>query len=241
MVAGVASLCLVVVLTMLLVPELSPFSPRYASGRGEQRQVTLTDGSRMVVNTDSEVKVDFDARERTLDLLRGEAYFEVAKDPARPFVVRAGNATVRAIGTKFSVRRDANETEVVVTEGRVQVLREGAGAPAGSEVGPIDLVPGNHATINPAEPVVRIASVDVTRVTAWTSGNVEFDEDTLAEVIRDVNRYTAKAFVIDDPSLNEIRLTGRFRVGDVESVKSALKHRFDIISVEDGRAIRLSR
>ena len=70
---------------------------------------------------------------------------------------------------------------------------------------------------------------------------MEFDEATLSDVIRDVNRYTTKEFRIDDPSLNEIRLSGRFRVGDVESVKSALKSRFDIVPVEDGNVIRLSR
>ena len=70
---------------------------------------------------------------------------------------------------------------------------------------------------------------------------MEFDEATLADVIRDVNRYTSKEFVIDDPSLNEIRLSGRFRVGDIESVKSALKNRFEIVPFDDGNVIRLSR
>ena len=240
-IAGIASACLVVFVAIALVPELSPFSPRYASGRGEQRQVTLPDGSRMTVNTDSEVRVSFDERERNLDLLRGEAYFEVTKDPARPFVVRAGLAHVRAVGTKFSVRRDVNATEVVVTEGKVQVVREGAASMVGPDSGPIVLTPGDSAKIVAAEPAVQVASIDVARATAWTAGNVEFDEATLADVIRDVNRYTSKEFVIDDPSLNEIRLSGRFRVGDIESVKSALKNRFEIVPFDDGNVIRLSR
>lgn len=235
--SGMVALAVLALTTVLLVPELSPFAPRYAAGRGEQRQVTLADGSRMLVNTDSEVRVRFDQGKRGLELVRGEAFFEVKKDPTRPFVVRAGDAEVRAIGTKFSVRRDADDTEVTVTEGRVQVVRPTGGAAPQT----IDLVPGNHVRLAAAEAPIQVALVDANRATAWTSGNVEFDEETLAEVIRDVNRYTTKQFVLEDASLNEIRVSGRFRVGDAESVKLALRDRFDIIATEQNDVIRLSR
>ncbi len=239
--AGGAVAAVVAILVVLMVPDLTFSSNRYVAGRGEQRQVALADGSRMFVNTDSDVAVHFRENERSIELIRGEAFFEVAKDPARPFVVRAGIAEVRAVGTKFSVRRGATDTEVVVTEGRVQVLRDlGTGA-ADASPAPIELVPGNVVHVSAATPVAQVDVINVARATAWTAGSVEFEEEALADVIRDVNRYTSKEFVIADPALNEIRLTGRFRVGDMESVKFALKDRFDIAVVEDQSQIRLSR
>ena len=231
----------VVALAVLLASDLSALSGRYAAGRGEQRQVVLEDGSRIVVNTDSEVAVRFHEFERSVQLVRGEAFFEVAKDAARPFVVRTGSAEVRAVGTKFSVRRNDSDTEVVVTEGRVRVVREGKSDNQAPAASPIELVPGNLVHVSSTAPTAQIAVVDVARATAWTAGNVEFEEATLAEVIRDVNRYTTKEFVIADPSLAEIRVTGRFRVGDVESVKFALQNRFDIDAAEEKGLIRLSR
>ena len=231
----------VVALAVLLASDLSALSGHYTSGRGEQRQVTLEDGSRIVVNTDSEVAVRFHDFERSVQLVRGEAFFEVAKDAARPFVVRTGSAEVRAVGTKFSVRQNASETEVVVTEGKVRVVREGKSATENIAAPPIELVPGNLARVSATEPTAQVAIVDVARATAWIAGNVEFEEATLAEVIRDVNRYTTREFVIADPSLAEIRLTGRFRVGDVESVKFALRDRFDITATEEDGRIRLYR
>lgn len=231
----------VLALAVLLAPDISTLSGHYAAGRGEQRQVTLEDGSRIVVNTDSEVAVRFHEFERSVQLVRGEAFFEVAKDAARPFVVRTGSAEVRAVGTKFSVRQNASETEVVVTEGKVRVVREGKSATENIAAPPIELVPGNLARVSATEPTAQVAMVDVARATAWTAGNVEFEEATLADVIRDVNRYTTREFVIADPSLAEIRLSGRFRVGDVESVKFALRDRFDISAAEEKGLIRLSR
>src|SRR5260221_262688 len=133
----------VVALAVLLASDLSALSGRYAAGRGEQRQVVLEDGSRIVVNTDSEVAVRFHEFERSVQLVRGEAFFEVAKDAARPFVVRTGRAEVRAVGTKFSVRRNDSDTEVVVTEGRVRVVREGKSDNQTPPASPIQLVPGN--------------------------------------------------------------------------------------------------
>jgi transmembrane sensor len=106
---------------------------------------------------------------------------------------------------------------------------------------PIELEPGNRALVGSAQSAPQVALVDSARANAWTTGNVEFDEATLEEVIRDVNRYTAKEFVIADPDLADIRLTGRFRLGDAESVKFALGHRFNIAATEDKDVIRLSR
>jgi transmembrane sensor len=236
---ALAGAAVVVVLgtVVLMMPNLAPWSNRYVAAKGEMRQVSLDDGSRMLVNTDSEVKVRYGDRERVIDLVRGEAYFEVAKDPARPFIVRTDDARVRAVGTKFTVRYLVSATEVLVTEGRVEVVRD---APASNPTA-VELAPGNRAVVSESQAAPVVAMVDVARATAWTAGKVEFDEATLADVIRDVNRYSTKEFVIADPSLEAIRLTGRFRVGDTDSVRFALSSRFDIVATEDNGLIRLSR
>jgi transmembrane sensor len=212
----------------------------YVSGRGEQRQVGLVDGSRVIVNTESEVRVAFTGRERAVELARGEAFFDVAKDATRPFVVRAGHVEVRAVGTKFTVRRLEGDTQVVVTEGRVQVARADRSRAISAQQ-PVAIDPGHIARIGLSEQPVKVAAIDTVRATAWTTGNVEFEEATLAEVIRDVNRYTPKPFVVQDEELNLIRFTGRFHVGDTEMVKFALRDRFGISADEDDSSVRLFR
>ena len=233
-----AGACAVIIFgTALVTSNLAPWPNHYVAGKGEMRQVSLNDGSRMIVNTDSEVKVRYGDRERVIDLVRGEAYFEVAKDPKRPFIVRTDDARVRAVGTKFTVRYLVRATEVLVAEGRVEVVRD---APE-SNPGTVELMPGHRAVVSESQAALQVAAVDVARATAWTTGKVEFEDATLADVIRDVNRYSTKEFVIADPSLEGIRLTGRFRLGDTDSVKFALSNRFDIVATEDKGLIHLSR
>lgn len=209
---------------------------RYSSAHGEQQRVTLSDGSSIVVNTDSEVKVLYSEDSRIVALPRGEAFFEVARNPARPFIVRTDDLEVRAIGTKFSVRRTDHGTQVVVTEGRVRVSRlDEITAP------PVDLIANTQVNVAAEVPIPAPIAIDAAAATSWTAGMVQFDDVPLAEVLREVNRYTSKAFVIDDPELEHIRLSGRFRVGDMESVRFALANRFDIDVTEDSREIRLTR
>jgi transmembrane sensor len=230
-----AACCAFVVLTVVFWPGRVS-GDRYVAGHGEQRQVTLPDGSRMVVNTDSEVNVRYDAMARRVSLPHGEAFFEVAKHPTRPFIVRAGDTEIQAIGTKFSVRRDGAETEVVVTEGRVRVSREGGRATDVRE-----LSPDHRLQVDLKTATAHIVAVNAARATAWAAGTVEFEDAPLDEVVRELNRYTAKTFIVAEPALSGIRLTGRFRVGDMESVKFALRDRFGISAAEDFKEIRLAR
>lgn len=209
---------------------------RYAAGHGEQQRIALADGSSVVVNTDSEVKVRYDDHVRIVELPRGEAFFEVAKNAARPFIVRTDDLEVRAIGTRFSVRRTDDGTRVVVTEGRVRVSRTGDTKAAAVELG------ANHQVMVAAkEQIPAPVAVDTAAATSWTSGMIQFEDVPLNAVLQEVNRYAPKSFVIADPALRDIRLTGRFRVGDMESVKFALANRFDIGMTEDAREIRLSK
>src|SRR5690606_20513701 len=104
---------------------LSPGGERYASNVGEVRRIALDDGSYMLLNTDSLAVIQFSEARRDVRLEKGEALFEVAKDPQRPFVVNAGDLTVKAVGTAFVVRREDSSVEVTVTEGVVEVARPG--------------------------------------------------------------------------------------------------------------------
>lgn len=209
------------------------------TAHGEQRQLPLADGSRLYVNTDSKLRLAFSSSERRVVIEQGEAFFEVVRDPRRPFVVAAGNSEVRVVGTKFSVHREARRINVVVTEGRVKVRPDAAGKGAQPDT---SLLPGQKLQLDEAGHRMNISTVDAERLTAWRSGVIRFDATPLEEVIADVNRYIPLEFVIDDPRLRTIRLSGNFRIGDTESVRFALRDGFAIESLEqDGRIFLRAR
>lgn len=222
---------------IVLVPGLlTKAGNTYATARGEQRQVALADGSRMAINTDSEVSVRFSGLERRVELDRGEAYFDVAKDAARPFIVRAGTSEVRAVGTRFSVRVLGGLTSVVVVEGLVSV------APTvETGQGRVRLGQGDRAVVSPkpGASAVDVSQVDADRATAWLGGYLDFDDATLSSVVAEVNRYALRPLRIEDESLRTIRLSARFKVGDVEALKFALRDRLGVTALDEGAHIAL--
>jgi transmembrane sensor len=248
--AAAACMALIIASGWWVAPEATRESMRgatvYRTAHGEQRQIALADGSRVFLNSASQVSMRLGNKDRKARLLKGEAYFEVAKDVTRPFLVATDSADIRVVGTKFSVRREALSTTVVVTEGQVDVTprttqrAQIGGSAVATMVATQKLTPGKRIDISP-EVQPRIEAINAERAVAWTSGNIEFDETLLGEVIDEINRYTAKPFVLDDPSLMQLRVTGRFRVGDVESVKFALQDRFRIYAMDNEKDIRLAR
>ncbi|QDX82659.1 hypothetical protein B9N43_16315 [Denitratisoma sp. DHT3] len=233
--AGAA--CLVLALAWLppLREHWSPAPAALVTAHGEQRQVPLRDGTRLHINTDTEVTLDLSGRERRVILGHGEVFFSVAKDPRRPFVVAAGDSEVRVLGTKFSVRRIGGDMVVVVAEGRVAVRPDRAAE--GNAVQ--NLVAGQKLLLDAANHRITVSAVDAERATAWRSGQVYFEAATLEQVVADVNRYTLKQFVIDDATLKSIRLSGNFHIGDTDSVKFVLKRAFAIEASEQGNKILL--
>ncbi|WP_369062095.1 FecR domain-containing protein [Caulobacter sp. 73W] len=190
----------------------------YGTAVGEVREVPLKDGSRLLINTASQVRVDYEAGKRRLRLDAGEAWFEVAKDPKRPFVVASGPVNVTAIGTAFSVRRREAGVEVLVTEGVVSVQpRRRLGAE------PLRVAAGQRVLIDPqgmvAQPRYAVAEID--RALAWRSGQIILEGDTLGEAVAEFNRYNARKIVFDDPALAEERLVGWFRTNEPESFAKA--------------------
>jgi transmembrane sensor len=211
---------------------------RYATPVGGVASLPLEDGSRITLNTDSKVRVIFSNRERHIDLSQGEAFFEVASDANRPFVVRAGASRVIAVGTKFSVRRENDEIQVVVTEGKVRVederLANGnaarvlAATPGTSGPG-IVLAAGGLARASDSNAVVlNQQPAEAEEMLSWRNGYVVFHETPLAQAVAEFNRYSARQIVIRDAAVAAIPLTGKFRATNDEAFVNLLEQAYEI-------------
>jgi transmembrane sensor len=231
---------------------------------GELRSVTLPDGSIVSLNTNSEIHARLSRAGRDIELVRGEARFQVTKDPSRPFVVATAEATVRAVGTIFNVRADAATTEVTVMEGRVEVSggvalgsrstgvsrgtrsvaasgASGGAGTAGGESARIELGAGERAAVTRLGIRPNVGpSVD--RVAAWTERRLVFRGEPLSSVVAEFNRYRVKPLVLDDARLAALEISGVFDSGDPDSLIAYLTT-FETVTVdrlEDG-SVRLSQ
>jgi transmembrane sensor len=213
---GLVAATLAVVL-ILLATLLQPQA--YETKVGAQQIVRLEDGSILRLNTASRVEVRFDRRERRLVLKRGQAFFEVAHDAARPFIVAAGDTRVRALGTKFDVRRMEGEVQVTLAEGRVEVARPKRGQAW-------TLAPNQSITLNGAPPAPRPA--DAAQATSWTTGRLRFRDTPLAEAVAEVNRYTTTKITLDAGPIANERVSGVFDTGDTKAFVSAVTELFSL-------------
>lgn len=204
---------------------------------GGQLVVHLADGSTATLGSDSTLRAALTRHERDLDLVRGEAFFEVAKDHTRPFVVHAGAYQVIAVGTRFDVRRDEGGMRVVVTRGvvRLQSARDPAQAPTELPAGSIAQVTGGHVS-------VQHASLDrVVQYLSWRDGYVVLHGTPLDEAVREFNRYNARKIVIADPSLDDLKVGGNFRLDNSEAFVRLVQEVFPVHAEERGDRIVLSR
>lgn len=204
----------------------------YQTGVGELRIVRLDDGSRVQLDTSSRLKVRFTNGERRIELSKGQAYFEVAHDAARPFVVSTSDASVTAVGTVFEVRRVGPETRVVLVSGVVDVRQARAsGAPQ-------RLAPNQESAIRDGKAQVR--SVNARASTSWTSGELTFVDTPLSEAVAEVNRYLADPIVLDAPGAAGTSINGVFRSGDRTAFVSAAAHLLDLRVIDEpGGKVRL--
>jgi transmembrane sensor len=182
----------------------------YSTAVGEQKVATLSDGSRIALNTDSSVEVRYDADERLVELDRGEAMFEVAHNSARPFIVRAGDKQVRAVGTSFVVRREGGEVIVTLLQGKVAVTDI---RPAATRPPPTYLNPGDRLRA-PMEGPARIDAQPADIATAWRRGQAMFSDTPLADAVTELNRYGGPRLVVDDPRLAGLPISGVFATND---------------------------
>jgi transmembrane sensor len=239
MALAASTVAAIVALTLLMPSHVELNGEDVTTRRGEQRALTLEDGSTVQINTDSAVAFGFTATERRVELKRGEAFFDVKRDPARPFVVKVGKSEVQVVGTQFSVRHAADRVEVVVKEGRVSVVPDTG--PLAMIMPKVELTPGNRLRLDPTNRL-KVASVDVNEAIAWRNGSIAFDNITLDEVVAEVNRYTDKPLRIDDARLKSHLISGRVRVGDVETLLSILKEQFGIESASrEGQIVLTAR
>lgn len=191
-------------------------APTYETAIGQQRQTVLADGSRVTLNTDTALKVRFDGKIRRVELLRGQAFFDVAHDAAKPFIVAAGDTEVRAIGTRFDVRREASAVKVVLAEGRVLVQE------AGFQTATWTLKPGQSVTTSANLQGERPVPVDVAVDTSWTSGQLTFRGTSLAQAIDEVNRYSRDKVVLGADTPADARINGIFPVGKPDEFVTAM-------------------
>lgn len=184
----------------------------YATAAGEQRSLVLADGSTVLLNTDSALALDFAGDGRGVRLLAGEAYFEVKPDSARPFTVQAGFASVRVVGTRFSVRH-GNPALVEVESGTV-ACSNGQGKP-------VPLSAGQQVAIG-KQAIGLPEPLDAPNQLAWVKGRLVFRDQPLAQVVRELDRYHPGAIFIARPALAQIRVTGSYKLGDSSAVLRAL-------------------
>jgi transmembrane sensor len=205
----------------------------YSTGIGEQRSVALADGSVVQLNTRSRIRIRYSEHHRDIDLLEGQALFEVAHDSQRPFVVDGGNASIRAVGTQFDVYRRQTGTTVTVVEGRVTILPE-----ADRNSSPEQLAAGEQATITQSS-VDSSAAADVAAAIAWTQRRLMFQKTTLAEVVREFNRYNERPLRIADPRIQEFLVSGTFSSTDPSPLLRFLREQPGMRVVETQDEVRI--
>ncbi|TAA23324.1 FecR family protein [Pseudoxanthomonas winnipegensis] len=201
-------------------------SARYASALGQLQPVALSDGSRATLSSDSLIEVALSAARRRIALERGEAYFEVAKDADRPFVVEAGARRAVAVGTRFSVRRDGTTTRVIVTEGTVRLESDANG----DRPTPTTLLPaGSIAIAGPDGVLVRsVPLAEAEAALDWRGGLLSFRDTALREAVAEFNRYNARKLVVADAGAGALRVSGTFQWDNADGFVRLLERGFPV-------------
>lgn len=220
--------------------QLSPSS--YSTGTAEQRSVMLTDGSTLQLNARSRVRIRFTERERAIDLIDGQAIFSVAKDSARPFIVRSEGASVRAVGTQFDVYRKKGKLTVTVLQGRVAVVPVEPPGTAGVAAGVAEpiLLSAGEQTVVVSRMVGKPRPVDLTLATAWTQRHLAFQKAPLSEVIDEFNRFNTRQMRIEDERTERFLVSATFSSTDPASLLRFLREQPGITVVETGGEIRIA-
>lgn len=230
---AVAAVALIAVLALGTILALRDTG--LATDVGEQRSITLADGTRISLNTATRIHVEYDETARRVRLDTGEALFEVARNAERPFIVTAGEREITALGTAFVVRHDAQEdVAVTLIEGRVSV----SAPPASVNIEPVILEPGQRLTFRSAGEQ-KMDRPAMSQVTAWQRGQVMLDHTPLWAAIEEMNRYSVVQLTIDDPGVAALEVTGVFRSGDSVSFAEAVAQAHDLEVVHEPRMIRI--
>lgn len=212
-----------------------PITARHATGAGETSGILLADGSRVTLNTRSRIEVRLGAEDRRVTLMNGQAWFEVARDARRPFIVSAGDRDTIALGTKFDVRRTAGGVQVTLVEGKVAVQPIVATNPSSRVV----LLPGEQIVTGGQGQKVR--RVDLIQIADWRSGRVDFRDASVAEAVAELNRYRTLPISYDDPAIGTLRVSGLFFTSDTSGFIEALRLSYGLEAIETRQGVRLMR
>jgi transmembrane sensor len=204
----------------------------YVTQVGGLESVSLRDGSGVTLNTATRIQVELRDHERRIELQEGEAYFTVAKDPGRPFVVEAGDKRVVAIGTQFAVRREGGEVRVVVTEGSINLQGDRSAR----------LAVGAVARTRGADILIQQESTeDLQALVSWRGGRLTFRDTTLADAVAELNRYNVRQIEIGDPKLGALRVSGSFRPTHYEAFVRVLQEGYSIRAADRSDKIILTQ
>lgn len=210
---------------------------RVTTAKGDIRRAPLADGSAVTLNTDTAIRSAFSDDLRRVELLRGEALFDVAKDPARPFVVVAGDVRVRAVGTSFTVRAHADGgVGVIVREGVVEVWRGQNGKPVRLAAAHAVQV-ARSGGLAPA----TVGAVAVDRALAWRQGQIDLDGLTLGQAAAEFARYSDHRILIEDPQVAALKMTGLFSASDPDGFARAAALSLGLTARPEADGVRLTR
>ena len=202
---------------------------------GEQRNLTLEDGTRVSLNTSTRVRIEYSKTQRRVQLDAGEALFDVAQRAERPFVVAVGEWEVRALGTAFLIRREEERSAITLMEGKVAVTRQGRSEDKG-----VILSPGQQLTLGLVRKVQKLDQQSLAGLTAWRQGYVQIDNLTLGDAIAEMNRYSSVRLIVEGDEALRLRVSGVFRAGDVRSFAHAIALTHGLQLHEEGAKIVLS-
>lgn len=208
----------------------------FETGAAEHQEARLPDGSQLSLGAKSLLVVRFARQERAVALERGEAFFEVAKDKERPFIVRVGGTTVRAIGTAFNVRKTGARVLVAVSEGAVTVKESKTSHER--RIGA-----GQQVDVEPSQTSPKVQPVSVEAAISWREGRLQYRGEPLKYVLADVSRYSKEDITVADPEAGELLVTGTVYESDVDAWLGSLEEILPVKveSLGTGRVVRMQR
>jgi transmembrane sensor len=240
--AGMAALLLIAAIGAVLRWTERVDERSYITAPGEYGEWKLPDRTTLRLNAASAVRIRFDRERRQIDLLHGQAMFDVAEHEV-PFEVRSGRHLIEDIGTRFDVLRDGAETTVTVVEGRVHVwdvARRTSEEREGEKRSLVDLVAGDRALMAGNGSVKARSRIDEHHATAWTRGEIAFESESLASVVAEFNRYGNRRIRIGDSDVGDLLVSGTFGIHDAETFIAFLESLPDvrIETSDDGVLVR---
>jgi transmembrane sensor len=199
----------------------------YNSAIAQNRDISLSDGTQVALGAASTMATQFSKGQRNIDLKSGEAFFQVVHDTTRPFVVAAGDISIRDIGTAFDVRRTGQRVTIAVTQGRVEITDMNQ-KPGEGQHGTLEVTAGQRVSYDPATSGMTVSSITPEDATAWRSDRLEFIDEPLAVVVANVNRYSNRPLHIADTNLDKLSYTGSIRTDAIDSWLGALPEVFPL-------------